>query len=356
MGDAQASVVEAAQSVVMLAAVGDDAFDREALKRLRAAADLLVSLLLMADPGAKPATVDWELFLSRLGHKEPRPADAPSSAGDLRAAIREFLQASTHKYFTPQLVFEALRDAADFDHTGYPDFRKAVQNAISAMAKSNNPTKLRKVSRGNYIVPGREACRTRTMIYSASHSTPPKAPAVTKPPVPAVPHPAGRLPPWRMPMTGSPDPPSERIEQPPPEHVNGRPCAMRSESPRSRAAVPNGEPSSASFTPHITPEGCSYSRILETIADLREVTAWLFLTAKVIREAIAWISGRPPGRRCASRRSRAEEALLTARFGGAASARSALSRLAGRPSRSRGPRCGRRRTGRQAGAQWRSRT
>ncbi|MCE4945185.1 hypothetical protein LVX13_18995 [Streptomyces albulus] len=156
MGDAQASVVEAAQSVVMLAAVGDDAFDREALKRLRAAADLLVSLLLMADPGAKPATVDWELFLSRLGHKEPRPADAPSSAGDLRAAIREFLQASTHKYFTPQLVFEALRDAADFDHTGYPDFRKAVQNAISAMAKSNNPTKLRKVSRGNYIVPGRE--------------------------------------------------------------------------------------------------------------------------------------------------------------------------------------------------------
>ncbi|MFJ8774060.1 hypothetical protein [Streptomyces microflavus] len=159
LSTAQASAAEAARDLVMLTAVGEAGLDLASASHLRSADEKLRHLLALVAPDVEAVQVDWGTFLRRLGQNEPEPpaADATTHSGGGEAGVREHilaaLSASREKYFTPNSVFVVLRENPPPGYADLGRLRKAVQNAVSAMAKSRVITRR---ERGIYIVPGRE--------------------------------------------------------------------------------------------------------------------------------------------------------------------------------------------------------
>lgn len=159
LSESLAAVVAAGEGTVMLAAVGAGAVEPATVERLRGLADGLEAVLREVDPQAETTAVNWDLFLSRLGHqsgrttsaaKDPAPAEEKPSVRDI---VLKVARRCPDVYFTPLYVYEVLLQDPEFDTSGYPDLRKAVQNAAAGLARSK---KIVKATRGQYIVPGRE--------------------------------------------------------------------------------------------------------------------------------------------------------------------------------------------------------
>ncbi|MFJ2787495.1 MULTISPECIES: hypothetical protein [unclassified Streptomyces] len=159
LSTAQASAAEAARDLVMLTAVGEAGLDLASACHLRSADEKLRHLLTLVAPDVEAVQVDWDTFLRRLGQDEPESpaAGETTQSGGGEAGVREHilavLAASGEKYFTPNSVFVVLRENPPPGYTDLHRLRKAVQNAVSAMAKSRVITRR---DRGVYIAPGRE--------------------------------------------------------------------------------------------------------------------------------------------------------------------------------------------------------
>ncbi|MEW5352773.1 hypothetical protein [Streptomyces sp. 16-176A] len=158
LNESLAGVVEAGEGVVMLAAVGAGGMGSPTVLRLRALAEGLEAVLREVDPQAKPVTTDWQLFLSRLGHRpgQVHPDEEKNEeAGELsfRGLVLSVARQCPDIYFTPQYVYEVLRKDPQFNASGHPNLRKAVQNATAGLANSK---KIARAARGQYITPGRE--------------------------------------------------------------------------------------------------------------------------------------------------------------------------------------------------------
>lgn len=160
LNDALSAINAAGEGVCMLAVVASGNVQGESVARLMQADSSLRDILRELAPEADAPTTDWGRLLIHFPQiTEKKPSEMTASPHEivkpsLRDITLEAARACPDVYFTPQHMFAVLEQDSTVDRSVYPDFRKAIQNCLAALARSG---KLTKAARGQYITPGRES-------------------------------------------------------------------------------------------------------------------------------------------------------------------------------------------------------